>query len=66
MTAAKALFASGCCRFSAFLYIESMQMTLSVSGRGLIALPAAMRIAEFDAAESELSQALELGQCFKK
>jgi bifunctional DNA-binding transcriptional regulator/antitoxin component of YhaV-PrlF toxin-antitoxin module len=80
-----------------------MQMILSVSGRGLIALPAAMRqavgirpqdsliaettsegillrpavtlpveiysqerIAEFDAAESELSQALELGQCFKK
>ncbi len=80
-----------------------MQMILSVSGRGLIALPAAMRqavgirpqdsliaettsegillrpavtlpveiysqerIAEFDAAESELSQALELGQRFKK
>ena len=80
-----------------------MQMILSVSGRGLIALPAAMRqavgirpqdsliaettsegillrpavtlpveiysqerIAEFDAAESELSQALELGKYFKK
>ena len=31
------------CRFSAFLYHLSMQMTLSVSGRGLIALPAVMR-----------------------
>ena len=30
-------------RFSAFLYHSSMQMTLSVSGRGLIALPAVMR-----------------------
>ncbi len=80
-----------------------MRVILSVSSRGLIALPAAMRqavgirpqdsliaettsegillrpavtlpveiysqerIAEFDAAESELSQALELGQYFKK
>jgi bifunctional DNA-binding transcriptional regulator/antitoxin component of YhaV-PrlF toxin-antitoxin module len=80
-----------------------MQMTLSVSGRGLIALPAAMRkavgirpqdtliaettpegillrpavtlpveiysherISEFDAAESELAEALELGRRLKK
>ena len=87
------------CRLSAFLYSQIMQMTLSVSGRGLIALPAAMRkaagirpqdsviaettsegillrpavtlpveiytrerIAEFDAAESELAQALELAE----
>ena len=87
------------CRLSAFLYSQTMQMTLSVSGRGLIALPAAMRkaagirpqdsviaettsegillrpavtlpveiytrerIAEFDAAESELAQALELAE----
>ena len=31
------------CRFSVFLYCNPMQVTLSVSGRGLIALPAAMR-----------------------
>jgi bifunctional DNA-binding transcriptional regulator/antitoxin component of YhaV-PrlF toxin-antitoxin module len=80
-----------------------MQMTLSVSGRGLIALPAAMRkaagirpqdtliaettpegillrpavtlpvemysperISEFDAAESELAEALELAKRIKK
>ncbi len=80
-----------------------MQMTLSVSGRGLIALPAVMRkaagirpqdsliaetttegillrpavtlpvelysperISEFDAAESELAEAVELAKCPKK
>jgi len=31
------------CSYSAFLHIEAMQATLSVSGRGLIALPSAMR-----------------------
>ncbi len=31
------------CRVSAFLYHSSMPVTLCVSGRGLIALPAVMR-----------------------
>ena len=31
------------CRYSAFLHFSIMQTTISVSGRGLIALPAEMR-----------------------
>lgn len=84
------------CRFSALLHTFIMQVTISVSGRGLISLPAEMRkaagirpqdsliaettdegillrpaltlpleiytperVAEFDAAESELSNVLD-------
>jgi len=50
-------------RLSAFLYIVLMKATLSVSGRGLVALPAEIyppeRIAEFDAGETALSSAMK-------